>query len=357
MTLLRSCLGTSSIALVFAILWCVGCNEVTNPNEGPLAMLAVGPSGSLEPTFSSAVDRYTATVAADATAVAITAIPEDNATTVAINGVVVEAGQVQSVPLRPAGTPTPVEIVTTSPNGRGNRYTVLVSRLESGNVNLSDLRVSPGELKPSFRPDINVYSVDVDYLVENVTVRATKADPTARMSGVLLLDAGIASGDVQIPLTAGTPRAAALTVESGAFRIYTVTISRARKDGTQPPPDGGPPPPATVSTLQSVTPSRGTIQKFGTASYVITVQDFQPLSVTVTKDDPNSVITSSGTVIAAAGVPSGTAAIPLKIINGGDPRSGSVLFESLELIVTAQDNVTKTKYVISANVVVPPFRR
>lgn len=345
--------------IALAVLWSSGCSEVTNLNESPLAGLTIGPSGSLQPEFSSTIDSYTATVASDASAAALTVVPEDTTTTVAINGVVIEPGQVHAVALRPPGSPTPVEIVTTSPNGRGSRYTVMVSRLESGNVNLSALSVSPGELKPSFSPDINVYSVDVDYPVENVIIRATKADPTARMSGVLLLDGGIASGEVQIPLTAGVIKPATLTIESGSFRIYTVTISRALKDGKPPPPGGGPPPPSTVSTLQSVTPSRGTIRKDGTTSYAVTVQDFAPLSVTVTKDDPNAVVTAAGNVIAAAGVPSGTAAIPQKVVPnpGGDSRGNGVAFESLELIVTAEDGVTKSKYVVSADVYLPPFQR
>lgn len=336
------------VALFLGFGFGFGCSEVVSPMEGSLASLTIGPSGSLEPEFSSTIDSYTATVAAEANEVTLTTVPGDNATTVAINGVTVTPGQPQSVALRPAGTPTPIEIVTTSSNGHGSKYTIMVSRLAAGEAKLAALSVTPGKLEPNFSPDNNLYQVHVDHPVETVTISATKADAQASLSGSIPLDPGVASGQVDVVLgKPGTSTAASMTVAmpSGSWKIYTVEVIRAPAPGDGGGGGGGGGNGggslSSVSTLESITTNVGEIRQIEPTRYQLAA-GLAPATITATKTDRNCVITNEkGVVISAAGVPIGTLNIEF------------ALQGQKKLVVTAQDGVHSTTYIIDQYLLLP----
>lgn len=337
----------SLVALLLGFVCGVGCSEVVSPMEGPLASLTIGPSGTLQPEFSSAIDSYTATVAASANEITLTMVPEDSGTTVTINGIAVAPGQPQSVSLRPPGTPTPIEIVTTSANGHGSRYTVMVSRLAAGEAKLAALTVTPGKLEPNFNPDINVYAVHVDHVVENVAISAKKADAAATLTGAIPLEPGVAAGKANVVLgKPGTSTAASITVSlpSGSFKIYTVEVKRAPAPGDGGGDGGGGNGNlSSVSTLSSITTDVGAIKhvppdgptefRFGAGLATATI--------TATKTDPNSVLTQGNSVIAAAGVAAGTLRVAPQIDG------------LITLVVTAQDGVHTTVYTIRQGLLAP----
>lgn len=355
----------SVIATSLVALCSVGCSEVMSPMEGPLADLTIGPAGTLEPAFSSMVSSYTATVASDATNVAITVTPESKDTTVTINGISARPGKEQTVPLRSPGTPTPIEIVTTAPSGRGSYYSVLVSRKEAkpaGDGTLSALAAAPGELQPAFSPQTNVYTVNVDHLVESVILTATKSHPQSTLSGALSLAPGVASGDVNIKLgDPGSETPASLAVAAnGQITIYTVILKRALAPGTQPPPGGGggtTPPPAlsTVSTLKSVTFNQPGGSALNATTYRFTGQRGQTVAITVTKSDPKSVMTFSSslanyTTFSKQTVPAGELTGTVSVTGIG----GFVV--TITIHVTAEDKIHSTTYTINVDTPAAPTR-
>ncbi len=144
-----------------------------------------------------------------------------------------------TIPLNGAGTPTSISITVTAPSGASQTYTVTVNRAApSSDANLSALTVTGGPLVPDFAPNTTIYTVDVPFSVDSVTVSATKSDPNAVMSGDVTAGTGVPTGQATFPLIPLFPRTVSITVTApnGDSKIYSVTITRALLLATLPNP-------------------------------------------------------------------------------------------------------------------------
>ncbi len=186
----------------------------------------------LVPGFAQGTLNYTVTVGSSIDSVTVSATKADS-NAVLSGSVVAGAGTATgqaTIPLGGQGTSTAVSITVTAPNGDSKTYRITVNRATPGSENaLSALSVRPGVLVPGFAPGIPIYTVAVGAGIDSVTISATKADPTAVMSGSVVAGAGTASGRATIPLNGpGTTTEASITViaPNGSPRTYTITIER-----------------------------------------------------------------------------------------------------------------------------------
>ena len=203
----------------------VTVNRTALGGNNNLQNLTVSP-GSLVPAFTSSTTSYTVSVASSVASVTVTAQPQDAGATVSIDG---QPTTSRSVSLGAAGSSTLLTIEVIAPNGSQQRYTVVVNRaafVPSGNNNLSALVVSAEALVPTFDAATTSYTVTAPNTTTDTTVTATVADSTATMtingspaaSGVESSSIPLAVGSNSIPIV--------VTAESGATKMYTVTITR-----------------------------------------------------------------------------------------------------------------------------------
>jgi hypothetical protein len=306
------------VALAVGAYGCVDTASVTP--VGQLASLTVTP-GALAPAFSSDIMSYTVDVSTEDTSVTVRAAPQDSDTTMTINGATTSPGQERAIAL-PEAT-TNIIIVLTSSSGTQNTYVVIVRKV---NNYLSALSVTPGPLAPAFAQDTLDYTVDVDNDITSVTVSATKADPTAVLSGSVTAAAGTATGQATVPLGgpgSSTEISITVTTSSGISKTYRITVNRVNNNLSALSVTPGP-------LVPSFAPSQ--------LSYTVNVGSaVDSVTVSATKGDPNAVL--SGSVTAGAGTATGQATIPL----GGQGTATAV-----SIIVTAPNGDSKT-YGITVN--------
>ncbi len=290
-------------------------------NNSDLSALRVTP-GSLSPAFAPGTSSYTVDVASTVTSVSVVATPEDNTTTMTINGAATGVGQGRTVTLGSLGSSTSIAIVLTAQSGSRNTYVVVVNRAESGNSNLSALRVTPGALSPAFTAGTLTYTADVAATVTSVSVSATKSDSNAEMSGSLTAGAGTASGQTSIQLGGpGTTTSVSITVtaQNGSQKTYHITVERAAL--------------ASNNNLAALTMTEGSL-----------APDFTPSTTTYTTDVATSVTTVTVTATKADSNASmvvngqGTGSGQGRDIALGAPGSNT----SISIVVTAPNGNAKT---------------
>ncbi len=309
-----------------------GCGDSASISQGPdvpLANLAINP-GTLQPAFSSNTVNYGANVSPAVGAVTVTATPQDSTATVTIAGT---ATQSLTVTLGAPGSSKDITIVVASRSGSQSTYTVTVNRAAlSGNTALSALTVTPGTLVPAFAPSTMNYTVDVTMDVASVTVSATKDDPNAVLSGSITNPGpGQATGKATIQLGAqgsATPVSIIVIAPNGNSDTYRIIVNRAA--------------PSSNNKLSALTVSAGTLAppfSPDTESYTVTVTAAdKTVTISAIKSDPNAVM-ALGSVIVPAGEKTGQTSVTL--------GPGASL--PVEIIVTAQDQISIKKYTITVN--------
>lgn len=125
---------------------------------------------------------------------------------------------------------TDVSDVETNPidlsSGSGVVTVTAPTEAEPTDVTLKSLKVSPGELKPAFSPDVKNYTLDVPATQERIVVDAVAADPEntrVQVAGVSKIEPG--ENKVTITVTAKNG--------SGSTK-YTITVTRPEAPATQP---------------------------------------------------------------------------------------------------------------------------
>jgi hypothetical protein len=324
LTAVGQCLA--SILSLTVVLSVSGCKDTGSISEGPqvrLSSLSVSEPG-LQPAFSSTITNYTLSLPSTVASVTVTATPENNSTSITIDGTPTRN---RSVDLNPPGQSTAIAIALTEQSGSQSSYILVVHRDAplSGNNALSNLTVSSGSLTPGFSPGTLNYTVDVATGVTSVDVAATKSDPNAVISGDVSN-----SGQATIPLDGpGSSKTVSVTVTAPnqVSRIYRITINRLA--------------PSNNANLSGLTVSAGTLNPgfaADTPNYTVTVPaSVDSLTVTATKSDPNAVMSASGSVIAPAGVATGSVSSALGL-------GTTTLFT---ITVIAQDGVSTRPYTIN----------
>jgi hypothetical protein len=266
-----------------------------------LSALKVEP-GTLTPRFAAGTRNYTVDVGTKVTSVTVSATKADpNAV---ISGDVPNEGQA-TIQLGGPGTTTQVEVTVTAQNGNSKTYRIDIERAApSSDNNLSALTVTPGTLIPDFVRSTTAYTVEVATDVTEVAVAAAKSDPDAVMSGSVTAGTGTPRGEATLPLGApGTTTQASITMTApnGSSKTYSLTIHRAASSNNKLSR-------LTVS-VGSLTPSFAPT----TLNYTVNVNGFTPsMTISATKQDPNAVMSASGSVIAPSGVPTGQVTVPLQ---------------------------------------------
>lgn len=215
--------------MLAAALWLLvtGCGG-SGDEDDELDDLSVA-EASLTPPFDSDVFDYTAEVANAVESITMTAVTEDAAATVTVNGVSVDSGAA-SQPIELAVGENTVSIVVTADDGDSQTYTVVVTRRSppSSNPDLADLTLTGTELDQIFDPDVTSYTASIGYLGASVRVIAEPEDEgAALMLEDMALTAGEPSGFV--PLAPGSnDLEIEVTAEDGsASRTYSVEVTRA----------------------------------------------------------------------------------------------------------------------------------
>ncbi len=312
-----------------------GCRDSVSVSEAtvevPLSSLTVTP-GTLQPTFSSHTTTYAIDVPTGAATVTMIATPKNSTTLVTIDGTITTQ---RSISLGPPGSIKIIPIVLESPNGLTSTYTVTITRLLSGDNNLSALSVKVNNatqpLVPGFDANTLNYNVDVQTNVTSVTVTATKSDPNAAaLIGSTTVPAGANPGQAIIALGSPgttTPVSIEVTAPNGSKKTYTLSIKRLSGD----------------NNLSALSISVGTLNPVfiaGTTLYTVDVAtNVTTIDVSATKSDPNAVM-AIGSITIPAGTASGSA-LNLPLGGPGTPTT-------ITISVTAQNGDPKI-YTITVN--------
>ncbi len=294
-------------------------------SDNSLKTLTVTP-GSLSPLFDPTKPDYTLDVATNVSTVTIAATKSDPGAV--LSGTVSNDGRA-TIQLDGPGTSKAVSIIVTAPNGESKTYRITINRAASSNNNLSALRVQVGTadqtLSPGFSSGETNYRVDVGTTVTSVTITATKADPLAVISG------GVPNeGQATIPLDGpGTSKVVLITVtaqDATTSKTYRVTVNRRASND---------------SSLSALTVSAGTLDPpFASNIVNYTVQVgllVGSVTITATKTDPNAIMSSLGSSIAAAGTSIGQVTV--------SPALG--VGTTVDLTLIAQDGINRTEYKIT----------
>ena len=169
-------------------------------------------NGSFNPSFKSEIFDYHVTLPVSATEFDIAAtLTEENAKIISGTGHYSLTNKV-----------TEVDVVVVSENEEvTNTYHLTIERTASADYKLSSLTVSEGTLSPDFNPDVNRYTVDVDWQVEQINVDATTRDERAKiLSGTG--SHGLEVGDNVITVEVQN--------EAGDTYTYTITVRRPKKE-------------------------------------------------------------------------------------------------------------------------------
>lgn len=293
--------------------------------DNNLKTLTVTP-GSLSPLFDPTKPDYTLDVATNISTVTIAATKADPGAV--LSGTVSNDGRA-TIQLDGPGTSKAVSIIVTAPNGESKTYRITINRAASSNNNLSALRVQVGTadqtLSPGFTSGAINYRVDVGTTVTSITITATKADPLAVISG------GVPNeGQATIPLDGpGTSKVVLITVtaqDATTSKTYRVTVNRRASND---------------SSLSALTVSAGTLDPpFASNILNYTVQVgllVGSVTITATKTDPNAIMSSLGSSIAAAGTSIGQVTV--------SPALG--VGTTVDLTLIAQDGINRTEYKIT----------
>ena len=299
----------------------------SNNNLSALRVQVGTADQTLSPGFSSGETSYRVDVGTKVTSVTVTATKADPLAV--ISGGVPNEGQA-TIQLDGPGTQKDVSIHVAAQDGNVKTYTVTIKRAApSSNNNLSALSVTPGTLSPAFSADQLAYTVDVPTNISSVDVSATKADPDAVISGSLSAGTGQAGGQASIQLgTPGTTTAVSITVRApdGTSKAYSITVNRRASND---------------STLSALSVSADTLDPpFASNIVNYTVQVgllVGSVTITAAKTDPNAIMSSLGSTIAAAGTSIGQVTV--------SPALG--VGTTVDLTLIAQDGINRTEYKIT----------
>jgi uncharacterized protein YceK len=182
-----------------------GDNADGDPSLNAIALGA----GTLEPTFSADITRYTAAVPFETASISIDASAKKETTLVAGTGEkALDPGDNEFV------------IASVAEDGTRRDYTVTVRR--GGDASLRALSVSAGTLSPAFDPQITAYTVQVAGNIDTLTVEALANNYQAKVEGAGEKTLQVGKNTVTITVS----------VENGGTRTYAIEISKAgNEDG------------------------------------------------------------------------------------------------------------------------------
>jgi gliding motility-associated-like protein len=295
-------------------------NIKVTPND-LLGHLALS-SGTLSPVFSSGTTTYTASVANTVTSITVTPTASSASATIKVNGIAATSGTASRAYTLNEGVNTISVAVTASDGITAQTYTVNVTRAVANIATLSGLTVSSGTLTPAFATGTTGYTNKVANTVSSIAFRATTTDPAATET---INGTAVPEGTVSpyFPLNVGLNTITVIvTAQDGVTKdTYTIAVTRI----------------SNIATLSGLTVSSGTLTPAfatGTTGYSDKVANtVSSIAFRATTSDPAATETINGTA-----VPEGTVS-PYFPLNVG--------VNTITIIVTAQDGVTKDTYTVA----------
>ena len=309
--------------------------------DATLSGLTVSP-GTLDPTFASTTEGYTASVGNAVSRLTVTPTASQGAATVAYldgeNATLADADGAtagQQVDLQPGENTIKVRVTATD-GTTAKTYTVTVTRASSTDATLSALTVSAGTLAPEFASGTESYTASVVHSVPQLTVTPTVTEATATVAyldgeNATLEDAdGTAEGH-QVALTVGenTVKVKVTAGDEETTKTYTVTVTRGAA--------------AADATLSGLTVSPGTLDPTfasTTESYTASVGNaVSRLSVTPTASQSSATVAyldgENATLADADGATAGQQV---------DLEPGE---NTIKVRVTATDGTTRKTYTVT----------
>jgi hypothetical protein len=181
--------------------------------------------GGLSPVFAPEKTAYTLAAENESAAITVTPTVAAATSTLAVNGKAVASGTASSAIALGLGA-NPIEITVTAQNGAVRIYTIIVTRAENGNADLSGLAISPGILDSAFSASRTLYHASLANSVASLTVTPSALNAA---SGIAIGGKSIVSGTASqaIPLAVGeNPISVEVTAGNGAKKTYLILANR-----------------------------------------------------------------------------------------------------------------------------------
>lgn len=276
-------------------------------------------AGTLSPAFSKTNTGYAASVSNSVSFVKITPICNVSGATVKINNVSLSSDSTGKTVSLNTGL-NKFSITVTAQDGISTQeYTLQIQRALSSDASLSSLSISSGVLSPTFSGTVSAYSVTVANTISSLSFSAVLSDP----NGSAKINGNVLSGTaVTVPLSLGQNTVnVVVTAQDGATsKTYTITVYR---------------PLSSNAGLSSLTISEGVLSPAfsgSVSSYSATVSN-TPSNIMISPvlSDLNATLKVNGNGLSGTGV-----LVPL---NFGQ--------NIINIVVTAQDGVTKKNYVLT----------
>jgi gliding motility-associated-like protein len=194
-------------------------------NNAQLSAMVLS-SGTLSPSFASAITNYTASVSNTTTSITVTPTLANASATQTVNGNGVSSGVASSPIALNVGSNIINTVVSAQDGVTAITYTVDVNRAASANNNLSALTISSGSLSPVFSSGTLNYAATVANTVTTISFTPVVADPTAT---VTINGAAATSGSVStgILLNVGANTITiSVTAQNGSVNNYTVIVTK-----------------------------------------------------------------------------------------------------------------------------------
>ncbi len=230
-----------------------------------------------------ATNTYTTSVSNATTVVTATPTTNDPTATVKVNGVTVTSGTPSASQSLAVGANT-IPVVVTAQDGTIISYSVIITRAQSSDAQLSSVALNPYS-QLTFTRATNTYTASVSNATTSVTVIPTTNDPTAtvKVNGV-----AVTPGDrIRRPVVSGSANTitVVVTAQDGTIISYSVIITRAQSSNAQ---------------LSSAVPNPYSQLTFtrATNTYTTSVSNATTsVTVTPTTNDPTATVKVNGVTV------------------------------------------------------------
>lgn len=288
----------------------------TNAN---LSDLSISP-GTLSPTFSTDTATYTVELEYSISSITVTPESDDAKATVKVEDITVTSGNASGAITLDIGENIINVIVTAEDQITTKKYTIVATRLEYANADLSALTLSSINLTPIFSTEITNYTAYVSQSVSSITVTPVtlKTVATVKVNNVT-----VTSGTVSDPI-ALTPGGNTINIDvtnGTSTKNYKVVVTKLTGAN------------ALLSYIDVSFTELSPLFTSNTENYTSKVlSSIESITVIPIVSDSSSTVTVNGTAV-ISGKPS-------------DPISLDFGENTVTLIVTAEDSTTETYEII-----------
>jgi hypothetical protein len=278
--------------------------------------------GTLSPLFSANTTGYDVNVSVDTSSINVKSTVAGINASVTVNGNPVASGS-ESSTVNLSNATTNVIVKVSAENSTLKTYNIKVNKAVTGiNANLSDIKLSSGELSPGFEIDRTVYTVYESNTIANITVTPFVAEKgsTVKVNGTSVTS-GKASASIYLPVGSST---ITINVKSkkGVLKTYTLEVIRAAAGSNE----------NNNSYLANLTVSTGKLSPgfdMGITAYSVDVEDDRAgITITPTTSASDAVVTVNNYTVS-----SGTISQFIPLATGTN---------TISVVVTARDGTAKT---------------